>query len=378
METKLSRFEHLLAKFNQLEPVEMPEQTIFSIGSKGYYENPTTDILAFFLDDKAAHGLGSLVLEALISTLPESINDIDCSLSLSPEREVQTEKGKRLDLLLESDQWVMVVENKIYHEQNNPFAEYENFIFKQNIKRFQDKKALFVILSPNGTVPKKWTRWNGISYNTFIHSLKDKLANYFIEQPMNKWLILLREFLLHLENIMSQPQISLNTLNFVLDNLQQIKKIQDTKASTIQLYQQNLQQQLQTDLGAELYSKVVHWHGYPAIRFAYQDWPTDSDVVLFLDGREGKSFCINYYCSDITNDEERKIADKHYREQDCGTPWNEVHNTCRCYKARFEEYSLDTMRKKLDHKLRIMDHFEKEIRPTLKAEHTKRDQGIES
>ena len=181
MDTQLSKFQRLLSEFNALEPITVAEPTIFSIGSKGYYENPTTDILAFFLDDKASHGLGSLVLEALVNTLPDSVNDLDCTLALPPEREVQTKKGKRIDLLLDSDQWVMVIENKIYHDKNNPFAEYENFVLKQNSERFQEKKALFIVLSPDGSVPKKWTRWNGVSYHTFICSLKDKLANYFIE-----------------------------------------------------------------------------------------------------------------------------------------------------------------------------------------------------
>ena len=74
----------------------------------------------------------------------------------------------------------------------------------------------------------------------------------------------------------------------------------------------------------------------------------------------------------------RKIADEYYREQDCGQVWNEVSDTCRCYKARFEEHSLDTMRKKVAHKLQIMDQFEKEIRPTLKADKSTQSRGVES
>lgn len=85
MDTQLSKFQRLLSEFNALEPITVAEPTIFSIGSKGYYENPTTDILAFFLDDKASHGLGSLVLEALVNTLPDSVNDLDCTLALPPE-----------------------------------------------------------------------------------------------------------------------------------------------------------------------------------------------------------------------------------------------------------------------------------------------------
>ncbi|KEK29612.1 PDDEXK-like family protein [Shewanella xiamenensis] len=364
----LARVQQMLAEFKKLEPVEVAEPTIFSVGGKGYYENPTTDILAYFLDDKAAHGLGALVMDALFDALSDkvTVDDLDHTLIQPPEREVQTKNGKRVDLLLESEQWVMVIENKIYHDKINPFAEYEKFVFKQYPERFQGKIPLFVILSPDGKVPTKCHRWKGIAYNDFIRLLKEKLANYFLEQPINKWFILLREFLLHLESVMSQPQVSLDTLNFVLDNLQQIQQIQETKSRTIQLYQQSLQQQLQIELDVVLESKVVHWHGYPAIRFKYPEWTQDTDVVLFLDGREGKSFCINYYCSAIDNDEARKVADMHLREQDCRSVWNEVSGTCRCYKARFDEFSLDYMRQKLAQKLQLMAKFEHAIRPTIK------------
>ena len=110
---------------------------------------------------------------------------------------------------------------------------------------------------------------------------------------------------------------------------------------------------------------MVPWSGYPAIRFAYENWPKNSVVVLFLDAREGKSFCINYYCGDISNDEERKRADEHYHEQDCGEPWNEVRETCRCYKARFENLNSDSISAKLAHKLKLMNTFETKIRPSL-------------
>ncbi|MEY0629860.1 hypothetical protein AB7441_23170, partial [Providencia rettgeri] len=58
----LERMQQLLAEFKKLEPVEVAEPTIFSIGSKGYYENPTTDILAFFCDSNGQHQLGDTAL----------------------------------------------------------------------------------------------------------------------------------------------------------------------------------------------------------------------------------------------------------------------------------------------------------------------------
>ncbi|MFA0116936.1 PD-(D/E)XK nuclease family protein [Vibrio breoganii] len=376
MDTQLTRFEQLLAEFEQLEPFVAAEPTIFSIGSKGYFENPTTDILAFFCDSNGQHQLGDTALKAMLNCLPDEYHSLDSFLVEKPEREVRTEAGKRIDLLLESSDWVLVLENKIYHQQNNPFDHYERFVEEeQNQTRLKSKQKLFVVLSPSGTSPS--TRWHGISYSQLIVKLKANLADQFISQPINKWTLLLREFILHLESLMSQPQLSLDTLDFVLDNLHQIKQLQETKVSTIELYQQTLHQQLQEELDVELFSKVVYWSGYPAIRFAYQDWPTDSDVVLFLDARKGNSFCINYYCGDINNDEERKIADEHFHELDCDRPWNEVEDTCRCYKARFDEYNQDTACKKIAHKLRIMDRFEKEIRPTLKIDRPMQSRGLQ-
>ena len=35
--------------------------TILNVGGRGYYENPMSDLLAFFLDPSACHGLGDLV-----------------------------------------------------------------------------------------------------------------------------------------------------------------------------------------------------------------------------------------------------------------------------------------------------------------------------
>ncbi|GLR74567.1 PD-(D/E)XK nuclease family protein [Aliivibrio sifiae] len=370
METQLQRIETLIENIKNLPKSESAESTIFSIGSKGYYENPTTDILAFFIDDNAEHGLGALVLEALVETLPENIRKLDCSLSSTPEREVVTKAGKRIDLLLEGQQWVMVVENKIFHEQNNPFQEYEDFVFTQHPERFTEKDPIFIVLSPSGSVPSKYPTWIGISYPSLVASIKQKLSDYFISQPLNKWVVLLREFILHLENMMSTDRTSEESINFILNNLTQIKEAQDLKIKTIKSYQKNLLQALQTELEIELNSTIVHWNGFPAIRFAYVNWPTDSDVVLFFDGRDRKSFCFNYYASDINTDAQRAIADAHFKELDCGNPWNEVRDTCRCYKAHFEglssgELCLQTIQAKMAHKLRLMNTFEWQIRPTL-------------
>jgi len=304
MEAILSNFVQLLREFNQLQPLNVVEPNIFGIGSKGYYENPTTDILAFFLDSNGQHQLGNTVLSALLSCLNSETKSLDGSLVAIPEREVLTKTGKKIDLLLEGNDWVMVIENKIFHHQNNPFDEYVGYVQTEANYRFKGKKELFVVLAPNKEpLP---SCWQFVSYTHFITALKQHLAEKFISQPVNKWVLLLREFVLHLESLMSQPSVNQDTLDFVLKNLSTIKDIQETKDLALKQYQQQLKTQLQNMLNQEVATRIHNWGGYPALRFALPTWrDTDADVVLFLSGiDESISFHV-YVRLRETNDEHK-------------------------------------------------------------------------
>lgn len=349
----------LLKQMQTMQLGEAPEPTIFSIGSRGYYENPTSDLLQFFLDDTAAHGLDNLVLKALVDCLPADSKDIDCSLISAPEREVSTAAGKRLDLLLVSTDWVMVIENKIFHQQNNPFTDYEGHVEQH----YATKRPIYVVLSPTGTVPTEYGKWLGVSYPALISALKLNLSDWFINHPLNKWAVLLREFLLHLEQLMSKPSLSEDNLRFVLDNLKQIKEAQDFKVQMISRYHDVLKSALNNALNTELKSTIQHWFGgYPAIRFARQDWISGSDVVLFLDGRDGHCFAVRYYCENIADNAQRQQADAHLQEPDCDAPWDELKGRCRCYQTKLHDTSLPAIQQKLLHKIQLMDVYERTIR----------------
>lgn len=357
MDTQLSKFEQLLAEYKQLEPVAVAEPTIFSIGSKGYYENPTTDILAFFFDSNGQHQLGDTALRALLSCLrlPEK-DRLDSSLIETPEREVKTKSGKRIDLLLEGNDWVMVLENKIYHQQNNPFDDYERFIHeKQNQTRFHDKRKIFVVLSPTGEVVPNG--WYGISYSDLIVALKTELADQFLSQPINKWTLLLREFILHLESLMSQPSVNQQTLDFVLNNLSAIKEIQETKQQAVNEYHQCLQIAIQSKLGKDIVIRLHHWNGYPALRFGLSSWKdTESDVILFLSGDKGES-SINVYAHLREGYDEHK-ADSFILTDANVERWVEGNGQYRGYRIKVAAMTEDEIIQFIYQRLSELDKFE--------------------
>lgn len=353
----LSGFSLLLKEFMQLKPLDEEELTIFSIGSKGYYENPTTDMLAFFCDCNGKHHLGDIGLRALLNCLPPEYQKFDCSLIGTPEREVKTRMGKRIDLLLESDKWVIILENKIYHQQINPFDDYESFVLEdQNLTRFKDKRVIYVVLSPTGeTIP---SNWHGINYPSLVSEFKAQLAEQFLSYPMNKWTLLFREFILHLESIMSQPTVNQETLDFVLNNLTAIKDIQLTKQQAINEYHQQIQIKLQHRLGKDVTIRLNHWDGYPALRFALTMWEdTASDVVLFLSDIKG-STSISIY-AELCDDYREDVADSFVLKDISGVErWLEKNAQYRGYRINVDSMNEDQIVECLADRLKELDGYE--------------------
>ncbi|MGL1561474.1 PD-(D/E)XK nuclease family protein [Vibrio parahaemolyticus] len=352
----IQQLQTLLEHIRGLPKAVPVEPTLFSIGARGHFENPTTDVLAFFFDSNGPHNLGSLVLEALLNILPVEGHQTDHDLVAAPQREVFTSSG-RIDLLLEASEWVMVLENKIFHQQNNPFDDYKEFV----VKEYQGKVPLFVVLSPSGKAPNGWY---GVSYPVLIENLKQNLATCFIEQPLNKWIVLLREFILHLEQLMKNGNdVPSETTEYILRNLNKIREVQQIKErSIIDLQQECLRYVESAFPDADAVTKLHHWYGYPAIRYSFSEWRTKSDVVLFLDCREGKQFCINYYICDLESPEQHAAATEFMKAEDCIEEWKEYNDTIACFKASLPAFDKETMFDAVVKKLTLMDEFEAKVR----------------
>lgn len=358
------QLKQLIEHIKTLPIRETPEATIFSIGSRGYYENPTSDVLAFFCDSEGDHGLGSLMIEALFEAL--AIANPDCpildvddfSVINPPEREAITKGKKRIDLLLEGNEWVMLIENKIYHHQANPFDSYIRHVESNN--GFKEKKSFYVVLSPDGQSPDDWL---GLSYPVFINVIKQKLSETFISQPLNKWMLLLREFILHLEGIMTGSNIEEDTAKYVLGNLSQIKDIQDLKVEVVTAFKDELAKKVESVFPKDkVDTKIHHWYGFPVLRFTLESWRTESVVVMFLDGRKDKKYCVDLYAYDITTPKEHGIAEAFLKQDDCTKDWLESSGTIKCFRTYYDCFDKGTAHELLIKKLKLLDEFETKVR----------------
>lgn len=221
----IQHIQKVIEQFHDLPVVEC-EKNMFDIGTRGHFENPTTEILAFFCNGDEPHGMGNLVANSLL-TLLEQKSDQKIPHSQIPvqtHREVETQNKKRIDLLLKTESRLIVIEAKVGHQQINPFDDYE--CFGDNVAKTEGLEPLYVVLSPEGKVDNhlKHPRWIGISFNELSQVIRGNLTQYFFDKPFNKWLLVLKDFLLHTEGFMSNSKQDEIHLQFSLNHLSVINK----------------------------------------------------------------------------------------------------------------------------------------------------------
>jgi|SRR5215212_1408802 len=95
--------EALLNDFAKLPTHEDRPLTFMEIAGYPHYEHVCSNILAYFLDPEQQHGLGTLVLDALMDVGESGPSNEGMRSNLSVEREVYTDAGNRIDIFIESD-----------------------------------------------------------------------------------------------------------------------------------------------------------------------------------------------------------------------------------------------------------------------------------
>ena len=121
-------YERLLRSVTQLPPSQQHAPTFLEIAGYPHLENVASNILQFFLQPQGQHNLKELVLESLLALLsvpPQSISFAEV------RREVTTQRGNRIDLVVKSETCILGIENKIYHAVHNDFADYWNYLETQ-------------------------------------------------------------------------------------------------------------------------------------------------------------------------------------------------------------------------------------------------------
>ncbi len=203
----------LLDDFRELPGrVEHP-RTFMEIAGYPHYENVCSNILAFFMDPKETHGLETLILDALASAGNIATADEGVGGNVSVEREVITDAGNRIDILIESDDRAILIENKIYAGVSNPFEDYTVYLNRRTPEgRAQHKLLLTLYPTSEGS---EWCFMN-LTYTEFVGEIRSLLGRY-VSRADTRHLTIFLDFLNTLENLQRGTRMDQKFVEFLAE-----------------------------------------------------------------------------------------------------------------------------------------------------------------
>jgi len=197
------------------------KQTIFEISGFPHWENVSSNVLAFFLNPTKEHKLNDLLIKSLFQSIDKKVTLGNLS-NISVTRERSTINGGRLDILIISENFVIVIENKIYANLYNDLDDYSKTIEKVAEDNGIAKEKIFkIVLSIKNEKPDN--SFYNITYSTLFKNIRSNCTNYIFNSD-NKYFSFLFDFITTFEkpNIMDDNN---ELVEFFENNSEQIDKL---------------------------------------------------------------------------------------------------------------------------------------------------------
>lgn len=213
-------FDELIQKFIKLPKAKTKMPTYLEISGQPHFENVCSNILAFYFNTNECHGLKDLVLRSFLESLDEKIEFEDNFKTIAIERELFVTDQKRIDIVVETSEIVVTIENKIFHQLINDLNIYENSI--KSI--YPNKKYYFAVLSLKNEIVDDGTEFVAVTYDSFFEKLKINLGNYFINSN-NQYTTFLIDFIQTIENLTTKKTMNKQYLDFFIANKKEIDEL---------------------------------------------------------------------------------------------------------------------------------------------------------
>jgi len=213
----LEQITHLLNGLKGLPPLRKQEQTFMEIAGYPHFENVCSNILQFYLQPSNEHGFGSLLLDSLFALINEEL--VIDGQNIDVRREESTPENNRIDLIIESDDFVFGIENKIFAGLYNPLKDYEKHL--ESIRNGRKVYKIVLSLRPLKVSPEKLYGFKPITYKLLFEKVIANIGSYFLtgREPHT---IFFRDFIQTLQNLQKANSMDQQRLTFFHDNQQDL------------------------------------------------------------------------------------------------------------------------------------------------------------
>ncbi|HRQ56418.1 MAG TPA: PD-(D/E)XK nuclease family protein [Azoarcus taiwanensis] len=278
----------LLGEFESL-PKKIHSESIFDIAGYPHYENVASNILAFFLNPNNEHGLGQLMLSSLLNLAAASETN---QSNVQVSREAYTINGGRLDILIETDNQLIGVENKIYHHLANDLEGYS-----KSLDKWAQPNQLNVVKIVLGIRREQGSYgFIGITYEELFSKVKERLGSY-ASTSSQKWLLYLLDFMSSVERLKGDDVEFDGNDKFFIENEDRVNSLVNARnrfLSKLNCKVRELQGEIEKPVACEkqwIYAKSCLVHDFNlsgnSIAFDLHVSPTGWELQLF--GRTIKS-----------------------------------------------------------------------------------------
>ena len=243
-------FENLRQMLNDASNIEIQTkaQTFFDVSGYPHYENVMSNILAFFFNPNEEHGFKDLWIKSLIECYNKTAGKtISLGSVETVEREIVTDEGKRIDIVIALDNAAIAIENKIFAPVNNDLGSYHKKIKKDH----EEKEIMEILLTKDKSKHEKGEGYcfYNITYQNFLGCVKENLGEY-IADANAKWLIFAKEVMKNIENL-GENKMNEKWETFLCKNREIIQQFFDQYFSALQQnenYMQEIANRLREDI----------------------------------------------------------------------------------------------------------------------------------
>jgi hypothetical protein len=305
----LSSYEKYLELIREFEslPKIVRSESIFEIAGYPHYENVASNILAFFLNPNNEHGLGQLILSSLLNlAAADETNQRNVQVS----REVYTINGGRLDILIETDNYLIGIENKIYHYLANDLEDYSN-----SLDEWAKRNQLSVVKIILGIRKEQGSfGFICITYEELFSKVKERLGSYATTSSQ-KWILYLIDFMSTIEKLKGDDMEFNENDKFFIENEDRINLLVNARSSFLSKLNskvRKLQEEIEKPDACEkqwIYNKSCLVHDFNlsgnSIAFDLNLSPTGWELQLF-----GRNHPSNNYVTQLVSKRRDQIATK--------------------------------------------------------------------